>query len=522
MKSENEEVLFVDVELKYLPLEIYKYFLFTKYLEKKYKKVNYVALCLSDFLAFIKPKPLSKSQIERHLYAKKNSHAYKLNFYWAVVISPLIFASLIVKNWRFFWPLSSNRSFHNGLSKFTGLNKTPIGDCLASYILKLPGSRGFMHQSVFVRKAIFRALIYYSIFGAFIYTLRNVKAKKLFYCVETSYIDEAYRRLLISYQFNELTYDSTVQKTVEISPVLGYQKRLMRAERIDARNNAFDEKLACEKISNLVYRREKYSYMLASDVSNLADSTFTIGEIKGKFAIIYLHAVSDAQFFYGPDCFYDLHDWLIKSISLLEDENINVLIKIHPNFFSIQHPYPVDAEYLEYLQDLFEFKISDIDKSIPLKVKGKNIYFIHHSIPVITLLKVLPNHLCVTHHGTIATEAAFLGIASVVSSASPYLSDLDHFTMIYSGLDEYRDCIKSWADGVWKSSFIDMHSLYRFINYYQLTNAGLYLEGDIGEYYGIDPLVPNYSSYVEEFLSKNFAYDDSVEIFYPIFKKYFD
>jgi hypothetical protein len=75
-----------------------------------------------------------------------------------------------------------------------------------------------------------------------------------------------------------------------------------------------------------------------------------------------------------------------------------------------------------------------------------NVMFVHHKTPLLEISRSFPEFLCLTHHGTVATEAAYLEHFVLVSDASPYC-DEDKFVNIYSSLEEYSCLIESWVKG---------------------------------------------------------------------------
>jgi len=203
-----------------------------------------------------------------------------------------------------------------------------------------------------------------------------------------------------------------------------------------------------------------------------------------KVAVIYMHAVSDAQYFYGVDCFTDLHGWLIESLRLLEQLGINVCIKMHPSYFSAMHNYPVDKEYLKILEKIFGISINKITSSKPMIANRPKVCFLHHSVSLLELCRVFPGFLCLTHHGTVATEAAYLGHAVICSSASPYIKNRDNFVWIYDSLDEYNGFIRKWISEGGMNSQAQLTSLliYIHINHYLIKpeNIALVLANTIG------------------------------------------
>jgi hypothetical protein len=491
-KKENK-ILLLDVELRYLPLEIYKYHLI-KCVEDHYQKpVDYFALNLNDFFR----KNKSEHFLRSRLYDLKINFKNKKTLFLSIINFPLNFFLIVLKN---LWLLNffiDDEDYKIKVLNLTGAKNSIIGDCICSYILKRQGSQGYIHKSLIQYIYIFKFLIRYTLYIGIIDDIQKKYVKKLFYSVETSYLDEAVRRYLIKRDFTEIGYDYYIGRTVQYPRLLGYEIRKGEYQRkiLISNNVVLDVDQAKTKLKSLVNREIQYHYMAGMDVD--VDIKLNIEKISENNAVIYLHAVSDAQYFFGPDCFIDLHDWLMKSIELLIKNDFRVFIKLHPSYFSKYHNYPVDKEYLAYLESIFDINLPNILVNKPAKTNIKNVQFISHRVSIVELKEKIPNHLCITHHGTVATEAAYLGLPVIVSSSSPYLENIDSFVDIYRSLNQYESFIMKYKSK--NPGSLNNIKLYEYMAYSTFLK-GFYLEKIIADCLSID-VKENLSIESERYLS---------------------
>ena len=66
-------------------------------------------------------------------------------------------------------------------------------------------------------------------------------------------------------------------------------------------------------------------------------------------------------------------------------------------------------------------------------------------INIINLANVFPNFLCVTNHGTVATECAFLNLMCIVASNSQY-TQKDTFVNFVKSENDFRKILKKWQE----------------------------------------------------------------------------
>ena len=343
-----------------------------------------------------------------------------------------------------------------------------IGDCLCSSFLRSADSRGLIERSVAFYKHVLVFVIKF-IFLYFSLRVERFKSYKnsYFFCTETTYMTEAIRRLLLKYRYQEIRYDPFEAKIVLLPYLKGYELRLRKDLLPNIYESVTNAQMlkAKDKLESIVYRNETYRYMKKSDV-DLAIKLELKNEVleqEEKIAVIFLHAVSDVQYIFGVDCFLDLHNWLMESIKLLKLHNVKTIIKMHPSYFSIEHSYPADERYLEKLGNIFDVDLFDLKKSELICSNDSYVFFLGYGVSVPEISSKINNFLCITHHGSVACEAAFLGHTVISSRASPY-TNLDKFIYLYSTLEEYSNYIYEWVNsGSVAKSQVFYDSLYSYI-----------------------------------------------------------
>jgi hypothetical protein len=282
-----------------------------------------------------------------------------------------------------------------------------------------------------------------------------------------SYADEMKRRVLLNKDCIELRLEFSTGGVQPIMERTNGTETLIRIFNTPPKEN-FDIKSADTQMHDFVFRNTAYLQLPDCDVDKslqLSSSDYQREFISSnsKVAVIFLHQISDAAYLFGVDCFDDLHEWLMKSIEILLDENIGVLIKIHPAYFSKSMTYPIDLKYAEHLESHFGVDFGTMSKNGLHPSLLTNVAFIHHEIPAFELSRSFPGFLCITHHGTVAPEMAYLGHVSLVSTASPYL-DSATFLKRYSSIEEYTQYVKSWSLGALRLDAGAKESLLRYMS----------------------------------------------------------
>ena len=188
---------------------------------------------------------------------------------------------------------------------------------------------------------------------------------------------------------------------------------------------------------------EQYSLYMTGRMSNPNDyiSYYSPKEDVGEYddslvfnkedivALIYAHSFSDGQMFYGYDGFTNVYDWLCFTIdTLLIKGNIKIVVKAHPNFWSIGHiqeEVECDQKIWQLVKKryknthLVEFIDRPIDNKLILEKTNKN------------------NTIVVSHHSNALAEAAYFGCKTISSFCSPWGDEYYNFSNTWKTKKQY-------------------------------------------------------------------------------------
>jgi len=133
---------------------------------------------------------------------------------------------------------------------------------------------------------------------------------------------------------------------------------------------------------------------------------------------------------------------------------------------------PADKKYIDDLSKYFKANISF--KSLQrVKTKFENVFFLPGELSLIEMQKKWRDFLVVTHHGTIATEAAFLGLDVYCSSTSPY-SINDCFIKFYNDSKTFRDLLSKRKLVTEKDSdYYECLGRYMFLQHFIVNIKGI-------------------------------------------------
>jgi len=153
-----------------------------------------------------------------------------------------------------------------------------------------------------------------------------------------------------------------------------------------------------------------------------------------KTILVYVHSFTDCQLIYGYDGFLNMYDWLEFTLNTLSDQNVNIIVKGHPNFWADNF----EAQVIEWDRKLWN-KIKDTYK------ESKNITFINFPITNKEQLDLLDLNktVVISHHGNAAVEAAYLGFKSISSSCSTWGGEYYSFCDTWSTRDQYKELLNN-------------------------------------------------------------------------------
>jgi hypothetical protein len=172
--------------------------------------------------------------------------------------------------------------------------------------------------------------------------------------------------------------------------------------------------------------------------------------------LVYAHSFTDAQLVYGYDGFLNMYEWLEFTLNTLTNQNVNIIVKGHPNFWSY-----FEAEVIEWDRMLWN-KIKNTYK------ESKNITFINTPITNKEQLDLLDSNktVVISHHGNAAVEAAYLGFKSISSSCSPWGSEYYSFCDTWNTRDQYKELLCNlgnvgYADEIKLKNFASDRYIYK-------------------------------------------------------------
>ena len=433
--------------------------------------------------------PQGQSVFDSYFYSLDNGSKYKYSVFLLCLLAfPPAFLSLL---FLLFLPLVkklfATKSYFFIFLR-SRLHNVVIGDCVAQVFLRQYSPNGrITFNTDFVKVTLIACFKFY-LFSFFVDYLKyfcnyNIK---YFIAQEDTYFDELLRRILLDKGFQEIRLDYSSGNFLPFKKNSDFLS--VGSQQFNAKcNRSFDYATAQTALDNFVFRKVTYTDLVDCDISNKIKLQIDDNEL-GKFfkrkqiAVVFLHQVSDAAYLFGVDCFDDLHHWLIETLKILYTLGFIVVIKLHPAYFSLKMTYPIDIKYMNCLQDIFSVNFSSMNENLIYVSSFPNVYFVHYKVPCAELNRSFPDFLCITHHGTVALEAAHLGHTVVASHASPYNKSCD-FVCTYSSVDEYRELVTLWSEGHLRNNKSSRKvSLYEY--YFKRINH-LHMESKLGSLRGL-------------------------------------
>jgi hypothetical protein len=114
------------------------------------------------------------------------------------------------------------------------------------------------------------------------------------------------------------------------------------------------------------------------------------------------------------------------------------------------------------MSNIYGLDIKNVSKNVLTKTKIDGIYLVNHQVSTLELHNKFNNFLCITHHGTVAIEAAFLGHKVIASAASPYFRDCS-FVTTYNTIEEYESYINEFNPEIISLSDKQNEDLYKYV-----------------------------------------------------------
>lgn len=337
-----------------------------------------------------------------------------------------------------------------------------LGDCILSQWFRESGTNCVFTGSLASKLSVLFIgckVLGYVVVGAQI--VRTRTDIPFFFMDETTGKTEALRRVFCVFSnMAEIRFNQLTQKFGVINQCIGVDIRKFYHQKAACYEDISEEELkrGQSMLRALVYREVTYRYLVSSDVDTSVVFPTQDPNLTKKAVVIFLATISDAQYLFGVGPYADLHHWLMHSIKISLRYGYSVYIKIHPAMYRSTGFSAKDQAYLRFLRN--QFDVSDYGTVVE-KTRFADVFFVDSSISVRELSKGLPRFICLTPHGSVAAEAAFLGHRAIVNVNSQFgvedkfveitsdLSDLDAFLSNEPPSYTRRDIARSLGCYIW-------------------------------------------------------------------------
>lgn len=325
-----------------------------------------------------------------------------------------------------------------------------IGDSVISSALRSKYSNAIVEDTIRFNLIV---LIYLSYLLAVWNTINLISIffkisnlKKFHWVTDGVYINNGIRRVLsnqksieIRYTHGKLKYNHKYMSCKELELEHRYidnNKVVSYSSENYSKASLFLNKLIDKKVESELLTTEAFSKTVdLKDVKKITEPS----------AVLFMHRLADGQFAFGVDEYMDISEWQDISIENCQKTGINVYIRPHPEMIVVnQFSYPSEIKYLQKLNQTYSVDINQLANEPLLETNQKGVYFISPFITPRNLENLFEDYLCLTHHGSVAVESAFLGHDVISSTASPYDSKIDNFIDFYSSKHENEELIKLW------------------------------------------------------------------------------
>jgi len=343
------------------------------------------------------------------------------------------------------------------ISFFKGMNlyNIYVGDALLSSVMRSRYS-GAAAENTF-RFIITLCLYTTFIFITFTFTLILIKFSKLLggkifhWITDAVYINNAFRRFLSHSKSVEARYDSNQYQFYNLyksgrdleleNNYFNFDKKVRYDHESYCNAKLLINGIINKKVTSNLLTREAFSQ---NNVKFYSLRNYNIEEKKS--VILFMHQFSDAQFAFGVDEFLDINEWQNETIDLCVELGLNVYIRPHPEMIvKTNFHFVSESRYLDKLSVKYSVDLALLKDEAVLGTVNKKAFFVSPFINLREMKNVFGMYLCITHHGSVAVESAFLGHRVIASTASPYDTAKDTFIDFYSTKERYTELVGNWA-----------------------------------------------------------------------------
>ncbi len=326
--------------------------------------------------------------------------------------------------------------------KFRGIE---VGDCLLSAYFRSIKTPVYPNISFFLLKHISLSLMIFSTYERNLSRLiLSSDDRLLLFLFETTGREEYVRRSCLLKGVDELRFSPFYRGFRIFSGFNGVEFCKSHSRRKFIYDKLLPDELekGSQLIEKLTYRKETYEYLKISDLNTDLVLDLPIRPPKTS-VVVFLATLSDAQYMYGVGPFSNLIDFHENMIFDLLDKGYEVIVKPHPSMLKKKDYAEKDRSYYSTLMKRCRVVLAG--KNIFSSQNNERLKFVDPKLPIVELSRVFPQFLCITQHGSVAAECAFLGHFCIVASNSQYMKE-DAFVNILSDKNEVNGLLEDWRE----------------------------------------------------------------------------
>jgi len=358
-----------------------------------------------------------------------------------------------------------------------------VGDCILSAYQRNLQTKIIISKNI--ELFLFIMISCLKILTNFRQTRKNTETQSdtryLIYCFETTGTEEAIRRFCIRRGAAELRYSGHHKGFRLYSGYDGIalkkNENLNLLARIELKKSDLEK--AKTRLCSFVERTSQYDYLKSVDVDMKVRLDFD--EVSPKSSVVlFLATVSDAQYLYGVGPFPTLDLFHEAMIKFFLSKNYYVIVKPHPAMLKNKDYAAKDRKYYEIL--LNRWKVNIENTHLMRSRVNNKLLFVSERLSVKELSRTFSEFLCITQHGSVAAECAYLGHLSLVaensqfSTADKFVEILQNFSQLSLKLDRWKN-FEAFSD-------LEEASIYEYICIHHFYNHPLYQSG---YFYGLVP-----------------------------------
>jgi len=338
--------------------------------------------------------------------------------------------------------------------KNLNLYKIYVGDSLLSSVMRSRFSGAAAEKTfrfIIILGLYTTFLLITFTFSFIIIKFSSVLGGKMFHWVtDAIYINNAFRRLLshsnsveARYERNKYQFNNLYKSCRDLELANNY----INADQ-EVKYDQEGYRKATVLINGIINRTE-YSHLLTREAftKNIkVDSSNKYNIVDKKSVVLFMHRFADAQYGFGVDEFLDINEWQNETIDLCIELGLNVFIRPHPEMLiKTKFQFPSELRYIDKLRVKHSINLELLNDEPVVGTLNKQVFFLSPFMNLKDMKDMFGMYLCITHHGSVAVESAYLGHRVIASTASPYDAVTDNFIDFYSTKEKYAELLGDWA-----------------------------------------------------------------------------